>query len=81
MNVTVPHPVPTWTEFLTLVTRQDPSQMVSISSEEFLLFYNSLWRQRSLIVMCEYIVNKSANGLGGYKSGNSVQGENPPVCI
>jgi hypothetical protein len=41
VNVTVPHPVPTWTEFLTLVTRQDPSQMVSISSEEFLWFYNS----------------------------------------
>jgi hypothetical protein len=30
-----------------------------------------------LIVTCEYIVNKSANGLGGNKSGNSVQGEIP----
>ena len=34
-----------------------------------------------LIVTFEDIVNKSANGLGGNKSGNSVQGENPPVCI
>ncbi len=30
-----------------------------------------------LIGTFEDIVNKSANGLGGNKSGNSVQGENP----
>ena len=40
-----------------------------------------LWRHRSLVVTFEDIVNKSANGLGVSKSGNRLQGENPPVCI
>ncbi len=33
-----------------------------------------LWRHRSLVVTFEDIVNKSANGLGVSKSGNSVAG-------
>ncbi len=36
---------------------------------------------RSLIVMCEYIVNKSANGLGGKNPGIMCREKNPPVCI
>ena len=34
---------------------------------------------RSLIVMCEYIVNKSANGLGGKNPGIMCREKNPPV--
>jgi len=36
---------------------------------------------RSLIVMCEYIVNKSANGLGGKNRGIVYREKIPQFCI
>ncbi len=36
---------------------------------------------RSLIVMCEYIVNKSANGLGGKNRGTVYREKIPQFCI
>jgi hypothetical protein len=35
---------------------------------------------RSLIVMCEYIVNKSANGLGGKNRGTVYREKIPQFC-